>query len=232
MPKNREAKSADEIPTTYVPARNTIFLSYALAWCEVLGAKDIFIGANAVDYSGYPDCRPAFITAFEQLAAVATKAGVEGTRFRIHAPLISLSKADIIRQGAELGVDFSSNAQLLRSDGGRPRLWRLRFLPDQAGRFSQRRNAGSDSLREQVKRLFAVFALTPAEQRVIIFVVLLLLALAWFKHHRDFSYESTPPATAAVISPSRRACSPSPNERRFAGTSLKTATTRESARTR
>jgi 7-cyano-7-deazaguanine synthase len=107
VPKNRETKSVDEIPTTYVPARNTIFLSYALAWCEVLGAKDIFIGANAVDYSGYPDCRPAFITAFELLAAVATKAGVEGTRFRIHAPLLSLSKADIIRKGAELGVDFS-----------------------------------------------------------------------------------------------------------------------------
>jgi 7-cyano-7-deazaguanine synthase len=107
VPKDREAKAADEIPTTYVPARNTIFLSYALAWCEVLGAEDIFIGANAVDYSAYPDCRPAFISAFEQLAAVATKAGVEGTRFRIHAPLISLSKADIIRQGAELGVDFS-----------------------------------------------------------------------------------------------------------------------------
>jgi 7-cyano-7-deazaguanine synthase len=107
VPKDREAKATDEIPTTYVPARNTIFLSYALAWCEVLGAKDIFIGANAVDYSGYPDCRPAFITAFEQLAAVATKAGVEGTRFRVHAPLISLSKGDIIRKGAELGVDFS-----------------------------------------------------------------------------------------------------------------------------
>lgn len=107
VPKDREAKAADEIPTTYVPARNTIFLSYALAWCEVLGAEDIFIGANAVDYSGYPDCRPAFISAFEHLAAVATKAGVEGTRFRIHAPLVSLSKADIIRKGAELGVDFS-----------------------------------------------------------------------------------------------------------------------------
>ena len=107
VPKNGESRVADEIPRTYVPARNTIFLSYALAWCEVLGAADIFIGANAVDYSGYPDCRPAFITAFEQLAAVATKAGVEGTRFRIHAPLLSLSKADIIRKGAELGVDFS-----------------------------------------------------------------------------------------------------------------------------
>jgi 7-cyano-7-deazaguanine synthase len=107
VPKNRETKEAADIPTTYVPARNTIFLSYALAWCEVLGAEDIFIGANAIDYSGYPDCRPAFIAAFEQLAAVATKAGVEGTRFRIHAPLIALSKAEIIRKGAELGVDFS-----------------------------------------------------------------------------------------------------------------------------
>jgi 7-cyano-7-deazaguanine synthase len=107
VPKNRHTKEAAEIPATYVPARNTIFLSYALAWCEVLAAEDIFIGANAIDYSGYPDCRPAFISAFEQLAAVATKAGVEGTRFRIHAPLISMSKADIIRKGAELGVDFS-----------------------------------------------------------------------------------------------------------------------------
>jgi 7-cyano-7-deazaguanine synthase len=107
VPKNRGAKEASQIPVTYVPARNTIFLSYALAWCEVLGAADIFIGANAVDYSGYPDCRPAFIAAFEQLAAVATKAGVEGTRFRIHAPLIAMSKAEIIRKGAELGVDFS-----------------------------------------------------------------------------------------------------------------------------
>jgi 7-cyano-7-deazaguanine synthase len=107
VPKTRDAREASEIPVTYVPARNTIFLSYALAWCEVLGAADIFIGANAIDYSGYPDCRPAFIAAFEQLAAVATKAGVEGTQFRIHAPLISMSKAEIIRKGMELGVDFS-----------------------------------------------------------------------------------------------------------------------------
>jgi 7-cyano-7-deazaguanine synthase len=105
VPKNRAETTG--IPITYIPARNTIFLSYALAWSEVLGAADIFIGANAVDYSGYPDCRPAFITAFEELAAVATKAGVEGTRFRVHAPLLSMSKADIIRKGAELGVDFS-----------------------------------------------------------------------------------------------------------------------------
>jgi 7-cyano-7-deazaguanine synthase len=107
VPKNRDAKEDDEIPITYVPARNTIFLSYALAWCEVLGAADIFIGANAIDYSGYPDCRPEFISAFETLAKVATKAGVEGTQFRIHAPLIAMSKAEIIRQGADLGVDFS-----------------------------------------------------------------------------------------------------------------------------
>jgi 7-cyano-7-deazaguanine synthase len=105
VPKNREVR--DEIPVTYVPARNTIFLSYALAWCEVLGAADIFIGANAVDYSGYPDCRPEFISAFEKLAGVATKAGVQGTQFRIHAPLISMSKAEIIRKGTDLGVDFS-----------------------------------------------------------------------------------------------------------------------------
>jgi 7-cyano-7-deazaguanine synthase len=107
VPKNRDAENTSGIPITYVPARNTIFLSYALAWCEVLGAADIFIGVNAVDYSGYPDCRPAFIKAFEGLAGVATKAGVEGTRFQIHVPLISMSKSEIIRKGTELGVDFS-----------------------------------------------------------------------------------------------------------------------------
>jgi 7-cyano-7-deazaguanine synthase len=107
VPKNCEAGNANEIPITYVPARNTIFLSYALAWCEVLGAADIFIGANAIDYSGYPDCRPEFISAFERLAGLATKTGVEGTHFRIHAPLISMSKSDIIRKGIELGVDYS-----------------------------------------------------------------------------------------------------------------------------
>ena len=94
------------IPITYVPARNTIFLSYALAFAEVIGAADIFIGVNAVDYSGYPDCRPEFLAAFEQLASRATKAGAEGTRFQIHAPLLTLSKADIVRQGAALGVRF------------------------------------------------------------------------------------------------------------------------------
>lgn len=107
VPKNRGEGSPNGIPVTYVPARNTIFLSFALAWSEVLGAADIFIGVNAVDYSGYPDCRPAFITAFEKLATLATKAGVEGTRFRIHAPLIAMSKAEIIQKGIELGVDFT-----------------------------------------------------------------------------------------------------------------------------
>jgi 7-cyano-7-deazaguanine synthase len=94
------------IPVTYVPARNTLLLSLALGWAEVVGATDIFVGVNAVDYSGYPDCRPEFIAAFEHLARLATKAGVEGTRFLIQAPLIRMSKADIIRTGAELGVDF------------------------------------------------------------------------------------------------------------------------------
>ena len=97
---------AGEIPVTYVPARNTIFLSYALGWAEVLGAADIFIGVNAVDYSGYPDCRPEFIMAFEQMANLATRAGVEGRRVSIHTPLINLSKRDIIRRGLSLGVDY------------------------------------------------------------------------------------------------------------------------------
>jgi len=108
VPKHRdEATMSSGIPITYVPARNTVFLSIALGWAETLGAFDLFIGVNAVDYSGYPDCRPEFIRAFESLANLATKAGVEreGT-FRIHTPLIQLTKAEIIRRGVELGVDF------------------------------------------------------------------------------------------------------------------------------
>ena len=109
VPKGRSAAAmAEGIPTTYVPARNTIFLGYALGWAEVLGAQDLFIGVNALDYSGYPDCRPEFIEAFERLANLATKAGVEGTsRFRVHTPLIALSKAQIVLRAWELGVDFA-----------------------------------------------------------------------------------------------------------------------------
>ena len=104
------------IPSTYVPARNTLMLSAALGWAEVLGARDIFCGVNAVDYSGYPDCRPEFIAAFETLANLATKAGVEGTRFRIHAPLMRMSKADIAREGQRLGVDFSQTVSCYLAD--------------------------------------------------------------------------------------------------------------------
>jgi len=104
----RVSEEVTEIPITYVPARNTIFLSFALGWAEVLEAEAIFIGANAVDYSGYPDCRPEFIKAFEDLANLATKISVEGKiKFKVHVPLIELSKADIIRKGSELGVDYS-----------------------------------------------------------------------------------------------------------------------------
>jgi 7-cyano-7-deazaguanine synthase len=108
VPKDRPPEEISEgIPVTYVPARNTIFLSYALAWAEVLEARDIFIGVTAVDYSGYPDCRPEYIEAFERMANLATKAGVEGTRLHIHTPLIDRTKAEIIRLGRDLGVDYS-----------------------------------------------------------------------------------------------------------------------------
>jgi len=108
VPKQRSEKEiAHGIPVTYVPARNTIFLAYALAWAEVIQANDIFLGVNAIDYSGYPDCRPEFIEAFETLAILGTKAGVEGRRFQIHTPLIKFSKAEIIRKAVELGVDLS-----------------------------------------------------------------------------------------------------------------------------
>jgi len=104
------------IPVTYVPARNTIFLSFALGWAEVLDAHNIFIGVNAVDYSGYPDCRPAFIGAFQNLANLATKAGVEGEEIKIHAPLINFSKADIIKQGVELGVEYHKTVSCYSAD--------------------------------------------------------------------------------------------------------------------
>ena len=108
VPKGRDTDTMEtDIPITYVPARNTIFLSFALGWAEVLQAQHIFLGVNALDYSGYPDCRPEFITAFETMANLATKSGVEGHKLHIHSPLIQMSKADIIRQGLALGVDYS-----------------------------------------------------------------------------------------------------------------------------
>ena len=123
VPKDRDAATMSHgIPITYVPARNTIFLSFALGWAEVLGAEDIFIGVNALDYSGYPDCRPEFIEAFETLANRATKAGVEGTQhLKIHVPLMQMSKADIIRSGLELGVDYAETSSCYDpSSDGKP----------------------------------------------------------------------------------------------------------------
>lgn len=106
VPRDRDLHGT-EIPSTYVPARNTLFLSLALGWAEVLDARDLVIGVNALDYSGYPDCRPDFIAAFESLASIATRAGVQGARFHVHAPLLPLTKADIIRRGVELGLDYA-----------------------------------------------------------------------------------------------------------------------------
>jgi 7-cyano-7-deazaguanine synthase len=111
-----DTADGDDIPVTYVPARNTIMLSIALGWAEVLGARDIWCGVNAVDYSGYPDCRPAFVEAFERLANLATRAGVEGARLQVHAPLIDMTKADIVREGVRLGVDFSATVSCYRAD--------------------------------------------------------------------------------------------------------------------
>ena len=147
VPTGRTAEEmARGIPVTYVPARNTIFLSFALAWCEVLGAADIFIGVNAVDYSGYPDCRPEFVRAFEALANLATKAGVEaGVRFKVHAPLIAMSKEAIIRRGLALGVDFG--------------LTRSCYAPDAEGRAC----GACDSCRIRVKGFAEVGMEDPGE---------------------------------------------------------------------
>jgi 7-cyano-7-deazaguanine synthase len=121
VPKNRPIASMGAgIPVTYVPARNTIFLSFALAWAETLGAQDVFIGVNALDYSGYPDCRPEYIEAFQRMANLATKAGVEGKqKYTIHTPLIQMSKAAIIRAGLELGVDYSMTSTCYDPSNGR-----------------------------------------------------------------------------------------------------------------
>jgi 7-cyano-7-deazaguanine synthase len=120
VPKDRDLDAAG-IPSTYVPARNTVFLSLAMAWAEAVGAQDIYIGVNALDYSGYPDCRPEFIEAFERLAALATKAGIEGATLRIRAPLIRMTKGEIIRRGIELGVDYAMTHSCYDPDAaGRP----------------------------------------------------------------------------------------------------------------
>ena len=120
VPKDRDLEASD-IPSTYVSARNTVFLALALAWAETLGAQDIYIGVNALDYSGYPDCRPEFVEAFERLAGLATKAGVEGARLQIHAPLMRMTKAEIIRRGLALGVDYGLTHSCYDPDAsGRP----------------------------------------------------------------------------------------------------------------
>ncbi len=120
VPRDRDL-SETGIPSTYVPARNTIFLSLALGWAEVIDAADIVMGVNALDYSGYPDCRPEFVSAFERLASVATRAGVEGRRFRVHTPLIAMTKAQIIRRGTELGLDYGLTTSCYDPDPtGRP----------------------------------------------------------------------------------------------------------------
>ena len=118
VPKGRDAAAmGTDIPVTYVPARNTVFLSFALAWAEVLGSSDLFIGVNALDYSGYPDCRPEFIAAYEAMANLATRAGVEGRRLTIHTPLLELTKAEIIAVGTGLGIDYAETISCYEADG-------------------------------------------------------------------------------------------------------------------
>ena len=116
VPEHSDAHGARDIPATYVPARNTIMLAIALGWAETLGSSDLFCGVNAVDYSGYPDCRPAFVEAFEHLANLATRAGIQGGALQVHAPLIAMTKAEIVHEGVRLGVDFSATVSCYRAD--------------------------------------------------------------------------------------------------------------------
>ena len=143
VPIDRDLAAADTIPSTYVPARNTIFLSLALGWAEVLGATDLFIGVNALDYSGYPDCRPEFIAAFEALATLATRAGVEGQRFHVHTPLIAMTKADIIRTGLALGLDYGLTHSCYAPDIRRPPVRPLRQLCATGPRLRRSGHTGS-----------------------------------------------------------------------------------------
>ncbi len=142
VPRSRSAAEIGHgIPVTYVPARNTIFLSFALAWAEVLDAGDVFIGVNVLDYSGYPDCRPEYIEAYERMANLATKAGVEGRGLRIHTPLIELTKAEIIRKGLELGVDYALTTSVLRTVARRRGMWCVRRLLPPAQGLSRERSS-------------------------------------------------------------------------------------------
>ena len=145
VPKGRDlSQMSDGIPITYVPARNTIFLSFALAWAEVLGANNIFIGVNVLDYSGYPDCRPEFVAAFEKMANLATKAGVEGCqKFKIHTPLITLTKAQIIRLGLRAGCRLLAHQQLLRPDSLRNALRPVRLVRVTPERLQRKRHPRS-----------------------------------------------------------------------------------------
>ena len=186
VPKTRSAtEMASGIPVTYVPARNTIFLSYALAWAEVLGATDIFIGANAIDYSGYPDCRPEFIRAFEQLANLATRAGVEGARFAIHAPLLALSKAAIIQRGLSLGVDYALTHSCYDPTSDGTGLRCLRFVPTALERLSRSGADRPDRLRAMnLRSRLGMFVLTRQEQRTIAFIVLAVILGLITQHYR------------------------------------------------
>ena len=155
VPKGREqASMTQDIPVTYVPARNTIFLSFALAWAEVQARLDIFIGVNALDYSGYPDCRPEFIEAFERMANLATKAGVEGrTQLRIHTPLLRLTKAEIVALARELGLDFSLTHSCYDPDAGGSPVRAVRFLPAAAKGIRRGRHRGSAE-RDEIAEIF------------------------------------------------------------------------------
>ena len=190
-----------DIPLTYVPARNTIFLSYALAWAEVLDMRDIFIGVNAVDYSGYPDCRPEFIAAFEKLATLATKAGTEGAQFHIHAPLISMSKADIIRKARELGVDFSMTHSCYDPT---PEGFACGQCDSCQLRLKGFREAGlEDPIRYAagMNRLAGMFRLTRSEQRVVVILVLALLAVALLTRSREMPAPPVQPIAEPSTTP-------------------------------
>ena len=156
VPKGRDADQMSHgIPITYVPARNTIFLSFALAWAEVLGSSDIFIGVNALDYSGYPDCRPEFIEAFEKMANLATKAGVEGRQaLKIHTPLIALTKAQIIRKGIELGVDYGLTSSCYDPSPSGRAVRGMRFVPAAAEGLPREWDRGSAGVRKTVALSF------------------------------------------------------------------------------
>ena len=203
VPKQRsETEMAHGIPVTYVPARNTIFLAYALAWAEVIPANDIFIGVNAIDYSGYPDCRPEFIASVREPCQYWNQSRCRRPTLPDSHPVDQTFQSRHHPQRNRARRRSLAHPQLLRSDSGRSRLRRMRFLSPAPQRFSRSRNHRSNSLREKMKRFFRIFELSKNEQRVVLIVIFALLAITLIGYERRVQRRAVQPSSATGLKPS------------------------------